>query len=255
MEKRRYGRLGKPTVEDSDDENDKYDPDLMNKTPNTRRQLKEEKVKKEVPKLGNVMTFMSLFKGFIISSPIYAPKSFVNGGYVMSSMMQIISAIFTLYCAILLLEIREKTGLSSYSQIGFSSYGTVGKVLTEITLWVTQFGFCCAYTYFIKENVHQILEQAFDVYIKPDVLAIGCWLMFTLLCYVRKIEKFAVTHIFADVMILVTIIIVIVYGVINIKNDGGNHINTIYAFNPDTWASAIGFSVFSYEGIGTVLPI
>ena len=71
---------------------------------------------------------------------------------------------------------------------------------------------------------------------------------------VRKIEKFAVTHIFANVMIVVTIIVVVIYGFINLHK-GGSQLDTIYAVNPETWPSAIGFSVFSYEGIGTVLPI
>lgn len=72
---------------------------------------------------------------------------------------------------------------------------------------------------------------------------------------VRKIEKFAVTHMFANVMIALTIIITIIFGSVNIKKNGGGKLKTIYAFNPETWSAAIGFSVFSYEGIGTVLPI
>jgi proton-coupled amino acid transporter len=128
--------------------------------------------------------------------------------------------------------------------------------VTDIALWVTQIGFCCAYTFFIKENIHSIIMEMSEgkINIEPNIIAVGCWIVFTLLCLVRKIEKFAVTHIFADVMIFVTVLIVIVYGIINLK-DEGNRIDTIYAVNPETWSASIGFSVFSYEGIGTVLPI
>lgn len=79
--------------------------------------------------------------------------------------------------------------------------------------------------------------------------------MFTLLSFVRKIEKFAVTHIFADVMIVLTVIVCCIYGGLYMKQNGGGRLDTVYAFNPVTWSSSIGFSVFSYEGIGTVLPI
>lgn len=226
----------------------------MNKTPNTRRVLKDDKIKKEMHKLGYFQTFMTLFKGFIISSPIYTPKAFVNGGWLISSIMQVFSACFTLYCAILLLEINKKTGLSNYAKIGEHTYGKVGKIYTEVVLWVTQVGFCCAYVFFIKENVHSILMEAFEIDVKTEYIAIACWIMFTMLCYVRKIEKFAVTHIFADAMIVITLVIVMVYGVKNI-GENGSQLKTIYALNPETWSSAIGFSVFSYEGIGTVLPI
>ena len=51
--KRLYGRMGDPRVEDSDSDEDREDPDLIGKSPMTRRNLKEEKVKGEVTKLGN----------------------------------------------------------------------------------------------------------------------------------------------------------------------------------------------------------
>ena len=82
--------------------------------------------------------------------------------------------------------------------------------------------------------------------------------MFTALCLVRKIEKFAVTHVFADVMILITLLTIVVYGAIELA-DNGNQITKkqegVYAVNPVTWASSIGFAVYSYEGIGVILPV
>ena len=42
--------------------------------------------------------------------------------------------------------------------------------------------------------------------------AVMCFFIFTLLCWVRKIEVFAATHIFANVMIVITLICVIVEG-------------------------------------------
>jgi hypothetical protein len=43
------------------------------------------------------------------------------------------------------------------------------------------------------------------------LIGLGCFLIYTPLCYVRKIEKFAVFHIFADVIILVTVATCITY--------------------------------------------
>jgi len=69
---------------------------------------------------------MTLIKGFIISSPIYTPKAFVNGGWLMCTIMQSVSACFGLYCAKLLIEINEKTGLSSYTKMGDMAFGRPG---------------------------------------------------------------------------------------------------------------------------------
>lgn len=35
----------------------------------------------------------------------------------------------------------------------------------------------------------------------------------------------------------------------------GNRLDTIYAVNPVTWPTCIGFSVYAYEGIGMILPV
>ena len=118
VEKRRYGRMGNARVEDSDDEDDKYDQDLMNKTPTTKRRIKEEKVKQEVKKLGACGSFLTLIKGFVCTGVLYLPKSFINGGYGISIAMMIASALLTTYCSMLLLEVRKKVNCSNYTELG-----------------------------------------------------------------------------------------------------------------------------------------
>ena len=84
-----------------------------------------------------------------------------------------------------------------------------------------------------------------------------CFVLFSLLCLVRKIEVFASTHLFANIMIVITLVAVIVQGTVTInkpKPVGGSHIATIGLIEK-TFADGIGYSVFAYEGIGVILPI
>ncbi len=73
------------------------------------------------------------------------------------------------------------------------------------------------------------------------------------LVMVRKIEVFAATHVFADAMIIITLIIIFSYAGIDIAKDG-TKFDSIKPVG-DLWADAIGFSVYTYEGIGVILPI
>ena len=81
-----------------------------------------------------------------------------------------------------------------------------------------------------------------------------CFFIFALLCLVRKIEIFAVTHLFANVMIVLTIIAVVYQGCVILAKDG-TMLDTVEVFNTKTYADGIGYAVFAYEGIGIILPI
>ena len=73
------------------------------------------------------------------------------------------------------------------------------------------------------------------------------------LVMVRRIEVFAATHIFADIMIIITIVTIFIYAGIDLNKEGIQ----MEGIEPvgELWADAIGFSVYTYEGIGVVLPI
>jgi hypothetical protein len=65
---------------------------------------------------------------------------------------------------------------------------------------------------------------------------------------VRDLTKFAKYHLFADIVILITVVSVIVFAVIEAAENGWG--NNAYAVNPNSWVTMIGYSVFVYEGIG-----
>jgi solute carrier family 36 (proton-coupled amino acid transporter) len=94
----------------------------------------EEKAKSAVNKLGPAATYLTLMKGFVASAVLYLPKSFVNGGWGFSILALIASCIITMHCAMLLLQVKQVTNSSSYTEIGKNLYGPVGKVLVDIAL-------------------------------------------------------------------------------------------------------------------------
>ncbi len=69
----------------------------------------------------------------------------------------------------------------------------------------------------------------------------------------RRIEKFAFTHVIADFLILFTAIMILVFGFIKVNEEGWA--SDIPLVNEATWLSIIGSAIYSYEGIGVVMPI
>lgn len=115
-------------------------------------------------------------------------------------------------------------------------------------------GFVCAYVYFNVFNFHDIFQKVLKVTINKWIFATFFFLLWTGMCWVRKIQIFAHTHVFADCMIVMTIVVVVVYGVIQLGNHG-QQINDTEFIDNKNWQTAIGFAVYAYEGIGIVMPV
>jgi proton-coupled amino acid transporter len=103
-------------------------------------------------KLGTWETYFTLIKAFICTSIIYAPRAFVNGGWVFTSLTITLSAFLTYFSCLNLLDAAKKTGLNSYSDIGHAAYGGKGAFLSDLTLVTSQSGFCCAFVYYLNSN-------------------------------------------------------------------------------------------------------
>ena len=102
-------------------------------------------------------------------------------------------------------------------------------------------------------NYNTMASEIFGKDIDRNYFAIFCLILFSFLCFVRKIEVFAATHLFADAMIMLAIIIIVSFGGIKISNDGLK--NDVAFINQKTFTDAIGFSVYAFEGIGMILPV
>lgn len=151
---RKFGGAGFDDSDNSEEDNPLY----AQKTPNTKRRIKNEETLKNVKKLGPLATYFSLMKAFVATGCLYLPKSFINGGWLFSCISLITSSIMTCYCAWLILECRKIYGTSNFPEFGLKTYGTLGKTAVNIALAFSQIGFTIAYVYFIKENVFQVLN-------------------------------------------------------------------------------------------------
>lgn len=159
----RFGGVGKDQS-DSEEERDgnrvlETDPTM---SPITQRKVETEEQAKKVKKMGTCGTFMSLLKGFVCTAILYLPDSFRAAGWLFQILSLLFSCFLTIFCAYLLIEVRKKVDLPSYTAIGERLYGTTGKILVNITLILSQAGFCCTYVWFIISNFHTILQSSFN---------------------------------------------------------------------------------------------
>ena len=77
------------------------------------------------------------------------------------------------------------------------------------------------------------------------------------LAWVRKLQYFAFGYVLGCSMIIFTVLVVTGYCTVGLIDEGPHNPDTFYAVNPETakiW-DMIGFSFYSFEGIGVVMPI
>lgn len=201
-------------------------------------------------------TAFTIFKGFVCTGILYLPKDIYNGGWLFSAFTIVFFCFMTLYCAKLLIDVQEKCGNGcSFSEIGFKAYGFWGKVLVDVSLVGSQTGFTCAYIYFIALNINtMIMEISGGEGLPRYAFGIACFLIIYPLTIVRKMETFAITHLFGDVLIIVTLVVVIAFATMA-GNENNWEFPNVKPFNPKYAAASLGFAVYSFEGIGIILPV
>jgi proton-coupled amino acid transporter len=103
---------------------------------------------------------------------------------------------------------------------------------------------------FLRLDTGKELQDSFRWYFFPI-----CFFIYLPLVMIRKIETFAKFHVFGDVMIWVTLIAVMIFAGIKDANEGWGTSKDNIAFNSKLWPNTIGFAVYSFEGVGVIIPV
>lgn len=70
----------------------------------------------------------------------------------------------------------------------------------------------------------------------------------------RKIQKFAKYHVFADVTIILAMAVIMLYAALYVKKEQ-RFAEDVEEFNSNSYLIFLGTAVYTFEGVGIVLPI
>ncbi|CAG8142716.1 unnamed protein product [Penicillium nalgiovense] len=195
-----------------------------------------------------------LLKSFVGTGILFLPRAFLNGGMLFSSMVLLGVSILSYYAFILLVNTRLKID-GSFGDIGGILYGKHMRRIILGSIVLSQLGFVSAYIVFVSQNL-----QAFVLAVSKCVTLIDIKYMVLLqlviflpLSLIRDISKLGFTALIADVFILLGLLYIYYYDISTLVDQGG--ISDVISFNPATWSMFIGTAIFTYEGIGLIIPI
>ncbi|KAK9478340.1 transmembrane amino acid transporter protein-domain-containing protein [Lipomyces japonicus] len=194
-----------------------------------------------------------LLKGFVGTGVLFLPKAYYNGGILFSSAILFFVAVLTYYCFILLIDSRMVVQ-ASFGDMGGILYGKKMRLLILTSIVLSQIGFAAAYTVFTSENLQAFILAITDcqVFVPVRYLIFAQMAVFVPLAMVRNISKLSVSALIADFFILLGLAYVYFWdGKVLIERG----ISNVTAFNSKDWTLFIGTAIFTFEGIGLVIPI
>lgn len=203
---------------------------------------------------GTVKTFFTTLKAFIGTGIMFLPKAFKNGGILFSSITMVLVAAVSMLAFHLLLQCRAKYG-GSYGDLGREIAGPKMRTLILASVTLSQICFVCAGLVFVADNWASFFRAVVSSGAVPGtkaLIAIQAVLIIPL-SFIRNISKLGPAALLADVFIMLGIGYIYYYDISSLATRG--IAEPIALFNPKAYTLTLGASIFTFEGIGLILPI
>jgi solute carrier family 36 (proton-coupled amino acid transporter) len=253
-----YGTFAGEDLEDTDDEMSTEDEGERPASSERRPLLGRRRTTTAAAKMGEAgmtRTFFTLLKAFIGTGIMFLPKAFNNGGILFSSLTLVTVSVVTTWAFHLLLQCRQMYKKSGYGELGEAIGGPKMRSIVLASVTISQLGFVCAGTVFVAQNLYSV-EVAVSKGRAPlstNILIALQLLALVPLAFIRNISKLGPAALVADVFILLGLGYIYWYDISSLVEDGLN--STVQLFNPQYYTLTIGSAIFTFEGIGLILPI
>jgi len=200
--------------------------------------------------------FATLLKCFIGSGVLFLPRAFSNGGWGFSSAMMLVMAAITGTCILRLVECRQAVK-GSYGYLGQRAAGAWGRRAVDVSVVLSQAGFCCVYIIFIARNVLQLVNTG---RCRLDgswlwLIILLEWFLFTPLTFVRRIASFGATNLLADALIVGSVVAVFAWCAAGFVAAPAGATLSVELFNGKSFSLMLGTAIYAFEGVGMVVPV
>ncbi|KAI4290580.1 MAG: hypothetical protein L6R35_000143 [Caloplaca aegaea] len=195
-----------------------------------------------------------LLKSFVGTGVLFLPKAYLNGGMLFSNVVLLFVAALSYYCFILLVNTRLKVE-ASFGDMGGILYGQWLRVLILSSVALSQIGFVSAYIVFTSQNLQAFILAVSDcrTWIDIKFMVLMQLIIFLPLSLIRNISALSLTAYIADFFIMLGLIYLYYYDILTITINHG--VADIMNFNPRDWSLFIGTAIFTFEGVGLIIPI
>ncbi|XP_068324844.1 amino acid transporter AVT3B-like [Pyrus communis] len=212
-------------------------------------------------------TFANVFIAVVGAGVLGLPYSFKRTGWLMSLLTLLLVAFLTHHCMMLIVYTRRKlessngfTRIPSFGDLGFAVCGVWGRLLVDVLIILAQAGFCVGYLIFIGNTLAHLLNAPTASDLTPQILGLAPKSFYIWACFpfqlglnsIATLTHLAPLSIFADVIDLGAMGVVMVEDVVVMLKK----MPEVKAFGDlSLFFYGLGVAVYSFEGVGMVLPL
>lgn len=235
--------------EDSDEDREPMEDSAL-LTPSRRKRRRKHRTSGKASPTGAALV---LLKSFVGTGVLFLPRAYLNGGMVFSNLVLLFVAALSYYCFVLLVTSRLRVE-GSFGDMGGILYGKWMRILILTSIVVSQIGFVAAYIVFVSENLQAFILAVSDCQTNIEVkwLILMQMVIFLPFSLFRDINKLSFTAFVADAFIILGLGYLFYYDVLTLDKFG---VADIILFNKNDWTLFIGTAIFTFEGIGLIIPI
>ncbi|OQR85464.1 vacuolar amino acid transporter [Achlya hypogyna] len=193
--------------------------------------------------------FLALLKAFVGTGVLFLPQGFKSGGILFAPALLCFVAVLTVFAIFRLLQCRAVHG-GTYGHIGEIAFGIGGHRMVQVSIVLMQAGFCCSYIIFVAQNMHEVLAY-FGADLSVGALIILQTVLYIPLSWIRYISYFSVSNLVADAFILYGVAYILGCSFTSLADVG---MKQVEYFNPQDYSVFVGTAVFTFEGIGLIIP-
>lgn len=203
---------------------------------------------------GSIGAALLLLKSFVGTGVLFLPKAYLNGGMMFSNLVLLFVSTLSYYCFVLLVNTRLRVD-GSFGDIGGILYGNWMRTTILFSIVISQIGFVAAYIVFTSENLQAFILAVSHCNTKIEIpyLILMQMLIFLPFSLMRDISKLGFTALIADAFILIGLAYLYYYDILTLVRQHG--VADIINFNQKDWTLFIGTAIFTFEGIGLIIPI
>ena len=194
-----------------------------------------------------------LLKSFIGTGVLFLPRAYLNGGMLFSNVVLLGVAALSYYCFILLVRTRINVP-GSFGEMGGILYGNWLRSLILTSVALSQIGFVSAYIVFTSESMQAfaLAVSRCRTFIDIKYMVLMQLIVFLPLSLIRDIRKLGATALIADVFICLGLLYIGYFDIATLHTSG---MSDITMFNSRDWTLFIGTAIFTFEGVGLIIPI